>query len=110
MPADPAVFAALGDPTRLALIERIAQSPASIVDLTQGTLLTRQAVTKHLTVLQKAGLAHATTLGRTRIWRLEPRPLSDAAAFMATLSRQWDIRLDRLRDHVESDAAPTTTD
>lgn len=101
MPANAVVFAALGDETRLALVERLRQEPSSIVGLTGDAGMTRQAVTKHLHVLEKAGLVQSTRLGRTTIWQLE-RPRFDAAqAYLAAISRQWDDRLDRLRAHVE---------
>ncbi len=104
MPAESAaqLFNALGDPTRLALVGRLSQGgPAAIVSLTAGTDMTRQAVTKHLRVMEKAGLVRCTRLGRTTAWELDRRRLEDAQAHLAAISRQWDDALDRLRSFVE---------
>ena len=77
--ADPGaapIFAALGDETRLALVGRLSASgPLSIVTLTDGTGVTRQAVTKHLHVLSDAGLVRDSWIGRERVWQLEPESL-----------------------------------
>src|SRR5260370_8905280 len=70
------VFAALGDPTRLGLVARLcASGPMSIVRLTEGAHVTRQAVTKHLPVLARAGLVHGPRVGRDHAWELDPSPL-----------------------------------
>lgn len=96
-------FAALGDPTRLAIVGRlVADGPSSIVRLTEGTSLTRQAVTKHLYVLEKAGLATVTRRGRTSLWQLERQRLDEARQALDALSRQWDRALERLRAFVEN--------
>jgi DNA-binding transcriptional ArsR family regulator len=104
LPAEPAeVFAALGDETRLALVARlIAEGPASIVRLSTGATMTRQAVTKHLQVLEKAGLVRCERIGRTTLWRLEAPAIDRARRTLDLLSRHWDDRLARLRDHVET--------
>jgi DNA-binding transcriptional ArsR family regulator len=97
-----AVFAALGDPTRLRLIARLGkEGPLSITRLTTGTDVTRQAVTKHLHVLAGAGLARGTRRGRERLWQIEPQPLEEARRFLGLISRQWDEALARLKDAVE---------
>jgi len=102
LPAEPAgLFAALGDPTRLALAERLSRGPAAIVRLTEGNDMTRQAVTKHLRVMERAGLVRCTRLGRTTVWALERGRLEDAQAHLAAISRQWDDALGRLRSFVE---------
>ena len=102
MPADPAVlFAALGDETRLSLIARLGDGEASIARLTQNSRLTRQAVTKHLYVLEKAGLVSCARLGRETIWALKRQRLEEAKAFLASMSEAWDERLSRLSAHVE---------
>ena len=104
-PADSAtagVFAALGDRTRLRLVARLCTSgPASIVDLTAGQTVSRQAVTKHLQVLAWAGLARSRRRGRERVWRIEPRRLDDARHWLARISSQWDEGLGRLKAMVE---------
>ncbi len=99
----PAVlFAALGDPTRLALVTRLCDDgPASIARLTEGSTVTRQAVTKHLRVLQRAGIVTATRAGRETQWRLEQRRLREARRQLDHIAAQWDVALARLRAFVE---------
>ena len=97
------LFAALGDETRLALVARLSTGgPRSITLLTVGSSITRQAITKHLHVLATAGLVHQTRQGRERLWRLDPTRLEIAQQFLSHISSQWDKRLDRLRNLVES--------
>lgn len=96
------VFAALGDETRLRLVARLrVDGPLSIARLTAGAGVTRQAVAKHLHVLEGAGLARATPRGRERIWELEPEPLEEARRYLDDISRQWDEALSRLKTFVE---------
>jgi DNA-binding transcriptional ArsR family regulator len=96
------VFAALGDATRLALVARLSASgPRSIAHLTAGTAVTRQAITKHLTVLAGAGLVRDRRRGRERIWELDPDQLVEARACLDEISHQWDAALDRLKKFVE---------
>ncbi|MFW7358104.1 MAG: ArsR/SmtB family transcription factor [Brucella sp.] len=96
------VFAALADPTRLALIETLSDGESrSIVALSQNGSITRQAVTKHLTVLEQAKLVEREKVGRESRFRLHPAPLIDARAYLATVSSQWDDALRRLRRFVE---------
>ena len=105
MPFEATVFAALGDETRLALVEQLRAGPASIISLTGDAHMSRQAVTKHLHVLEKAGLVTHLRLGRTTIWQLERQRFDDARHYLDIISRQWDGALERLRAHVEIDAA-----
>jgi len=73
------VFAALGEETRLALVARLcAEGPLSIARLSDGSGVTRQAITKHLQTLAEAGVARHRRSGRERIWELEPRRLENA--------------------------------
>lgn len=96
------IFAALGDETRLRLVTRLcAAGPMSIARLTTGSSVTRQAVTKHLHVLAKAGLASSSPLGRERVWEFEPAPLDAARQCLDGISAQWDAALDRLKKFVE---------
>ena len=77
------VFAALGDPTRLGLVAQLsANGPMSIVRLTEGAHVTRQAVTKHLLVLADAGLVRGTREGRDHIWEIEPTRLDEARRWL----------------------------
>jgi len=102
LPGKAAVFAALGDDTRLAIVERLRTGPASIVNLTGGAQMSRQAVTKHLHVLEKAGLVTHLRLGRTTIWQLERSRFDDARHYFDIISRQWEGAMERLRAHVEN--------
>jgi DNA-binding transcriptional ArsR family regulator len=98
------VFAALGDPTRLRLIARLARGePLSISQLTEGERVTRQAITKHLEVLADAGLVTDRRNGRERIYALDSAPLDDARAYLAQVSDQWDRAIARLKALVEED-------
>lgn len=96
------VFAALGDETRLGLLARLtAGEPQSISRLTQGTELTRQAVTKHLRVLEDAGVVRSTRVGRESRFVLDPKPIVSARTYLDHVSRQWDNALARLKALVE---------
>ena len=96
------LFAALGDAIRLRLVVRLCeQGSASISKLTTGTGVTRQAITKHLRVMQKSGLVRSTRSGRERLWQLNKQRLQDARRQLALISQQWDAALSRLRNFVE---------
>ena len=96
------VFAALGDETRLGLVQRLSGAgPLSIARLTEGTDVTRQAVTKHLHILEAAGLVHGARAGRERVWELAPEPLAAARSYLDQIAAQWDAALGRLRAFVE---------
>jgi DNA-binding transcriptional ArsR family regulator len=96
------VFAALGDETRLALVTRLADGRAkSILQLTAGTRLTRQAVTKHLRVLESAGVVRCARLGRESRFELDPKPLTELREYLDRVSQQWDVALSRLKSFVE---------
>jgi DNA-binding transcriptional ArsR family regulator len=101
---DPAsVFAALGDRTRLALVSRLSEGrPRSITQLTTGSRLTRQAVTKHLRMLEGAGLVRHERVGREQRFHLVPQPIDLARAYLDGLSAQWDEALQRLKAFVET--------
>jgi len=96
------VFAALGDETRLALISKLsAGRPYSIAQLTDGTQLTRQAVTKHLRVLENAKLVRSVRNGRESQFQLDPAPLRAVRDYADMVSMQWDETLARLKAFVE---------
>jgi DNA-binding transcriptional ArsR family regulator len=96
------IFGALGDPTRLGLVARLSKGGRqSITRLTEGTPLTRQAVTKHLRVLADAGLVRGTRSGRESLYELDPSKLDVAFRFLEMISSEWDSRLDRLKKLVE---------
>lgn len=97
-----AIFGALGDPTRLALVAMLAAgSSLSITRLTEGATVTRQAVTKHLRVLEDAGIVRAERRGRESLYTLDPAALADARASLDAISKQWDEALARLKSFVE---------
>lgn len=102
-PRNPAaLFAALGDQTRLGLVHRLSgEGPLSITRLTAGTPVTRQAITKHLRVMQGAGLVRCARRGRESVWELDQRPIEDARVYLERISAQWDNALERLRRFVE---------
>ena len=96
------VFAALGDRTRLVLVARLAESPgSSIAQLGEDVEMTRQAVTKHLGVLERAGIVRSRYAGRERLFELDPEPLEDAREFLELISEQWDKALARLKSPAE---------
>jgi DNA-binding transcriptional ArsR family regulator len=98
------LFAALGDETRLEIVGRLCTGgPQSIVRLTDGSKVSRQAVTKHLHALEEAGLVQSTRDGRERIWELRVKRLVEAQRYLAQISDQWDEALERLRALVETD-------
>ncbi|HEX7579167.1 MAG TPA: metalloregulator ArsR/SmtB family transcription factor [Thermoanaerobaculia bacterium] len=99
------VFAALGDETRLRLVARLSVGgPFSIARLTEGSKVTRQAVTKHLHVLAGAGLVRDVRAGRERLWELNTPPLDEARKCLEIISDQWDGALGRLQRLVDLDA------
>jgi DNA-binding transcriptional ArsR family regulator len=95
-------FAALGDATRLRIIARLsAEGPLPIMRLAAGANVSRQAITKHLHALERAGLARGMRAGRESVWELRTRRLADVERYLDQISRQWDAALDRLRAFVE---------
>ena len=96
------VFAALGDTTRLALVAKLSGGqPCSIARLTEGSKLTRQAITKHLRVLESAGLVHSIRAGRESLFEFDPAPIAEAKQYLEHVSEQWDQALARLKSFVE---------
>jgi DNA-binding transcriptional ArsR family regulator len=97
-----ALFAALGDTTRLALVGRLSSGqPASIAQLTAGSRLTRQAISKHLRVLERAGLVRSVRAGRESRIALDPHAIEEMQKYLGAVSRQWDDALARLKAFVE---------
>jgi DNA-binding transcriptional ArsR family regulator len=91
-----AIFAALADPTRRDVIGRLAREPASASRLALELPVSRQAVAKHLAALDRAGLVAARREGRELRYALNPEPMADAMAWMASVGARWDERLARL--------------
>ena len=99
-----AVFAALGDPTRLGIVERLAGdgAPRSLSELASGLPVTRQAVTKHLRVLEGAGLVSSLRAGRETRFALVPARVDDLRAYLEAVDRRWDEALARLGAHLDT--------
>ena len=96
------ILAALGDETRLALFARLAtERELSIAELTAHTRVTRQAVTKHLQVLEAAGLVRGERIGREHVWRFEAARLALARRSLDQISNWWDDKLASLKTRVE---------
>jgi DNA-binding transcriptional ArsR family regulator len=96
------IFTALGDETRLALVARLASGqPYSISQLTKGSSLTRQAVRKHLRVLENAGMVRGVRRGRENRFQFNPRPIAGVREYLDFVSEQWDQALSRLKAFVE---------
>ena len=99
------VFAALGDTTRLGLVRRLStEGPLSITRLSEGSGITRQAITRHLQALGKAGLVRDTWAGRERVFSLDLKRLEAARRYLDQVSEQWDAAAARLKAHVEQKA------
>jgi DNA-binding transcriptional ArsR family regulator len=97
------VFAALGDETRLALIGNLSSGPPqSISQLAEGSALTRQAITKHLRVLEAAGMVRSVRVGRESRFAFRPEPLAEIRAYLDRVSAHWDNALGRLKALAES--------
>ncbi len=97
------IFAALGDETRLALLARLADGESrSIAGLSAGSPMTRQAITKHLGVLETAGLVSRVRTGRESRYALRPEPIAQAQDYLRSVSAQWSDALERLRAFVEA--------
>src|ERR1700689_1364384 len=102
--AKAAVFAALGDETRLSLLARLCDGQRySIAELTEGTELTRQAVTKHLRVLERVRMVRGTREGRQSMFQFDPQPVIEMKEYLERVSQQWDSALMRLKSFVETD-------
>ncbi|MBX3389440.1 MAG: helix-turn-helix transcriptional regulator [Phycisphaeraceae bacterium] len=100
------VFAALGDDTRLSILSRLRDGRSmSIAALSKGRSVTRQSVSKHLAVLEDAGLVRSVRHGRENRFALVPRAIDDAARSLESISRQWDSALLRLKERTEAEQA-----
>lgn len=96
------VFAALGDATRLALIaKRCTGQRLSISRLAERSKLTRQAITKHLRVLESAGIVHSVHAGRESLFEFDLEPIAELREYLGFVSEQWDQALSRLKAFVE---------
>jgi DNA-binding transcriptional ArsR family regulator len=105
LPGAAVLFAALGDPTRLALLQHLSdRGPASISVLAaRFRTMTRQGVTKHLLILADAGVVDGSRQGREHVWSMNPARLAEARRCLEIIGREWDDALARLKQHVESE-------
>ena len=100
--AHASVFAALGDETRLSLVAKLCRGqPRSISQLTEGCRLTRQAITKHLRVLERAKIVHCVRAGRESRFELDLEPIEELNKYLDLVSEQWDQALSRLKSFVQ---------
>ena len=98
------LFAALGDPVRLAMVDRLCRDgPLPTIRFKQDTPVSRQAVTKHLRMLEDAGLVQSQRVGRDRLWQIEKRQLTEVRRYLDQIAAQWDATLERLRRFVEDE-------
>jgi len=98
------VFGAIADPTRRRILERLRlEGPLSVTELSAPLAISRQAVTKHLDILEATGLIQRELRGRERIHRLRAWPLEAIDAWLVPYAAAWDERLARLRKHLEED-------
>src|SRR5687768_17103473 len=103
MPADPlsSTFSALADPTRRAILARLSTGDASVTELAEPFDMTLPAVTKHLNVLERAGLIVRGRDAQWRPCRLQPAPLKEAAGWIGGYRHLWELRLDRLENYLQ---------
>ena len=92
----------MGDETRLSLIGKLSNGPPqSISRLAEGSTVTRQAITKHLRVLEGAGVVHSVRVGRESLFAFRPEPLKELRSYLDHVSGQWEDALERLKSFVE---------
>ena len=96
-----AVFQALADPTRRAVVRLLSDGPGTATEIADRLPVSRQAVSKHLAALDEAGLVTGERTGREVRYRLTPRPMANAMSWMADVGAEWDVRLERLQRHLK---------
>lgn len=89
-------FAALADPTRRAILHRLADGPASVIELAEPFAMSQPAVSRHLKVLEDAGLIETDRVGQSRPRRLRPQGIAPARAFIEGMAQYWPDQFDRL--------------
>jgi DNA-binding transcriptional ArsR family regulator len=94
------VFGAISDPTRRAILQQLGRNPARVTDIAKEFPVSLNAVSKHLIVLQRAGLIRREVRGRDHICSLEAKPLRDASAWIDGMRLFWEERLDALERHL----------
>jgi DNA-binding transcriptional ArsR family regulator len=94
-------FQALADPTRRAMLERLARGPTSVSDLARPFAMSMPAVMQHLAVLEASGLVRSRKIGRVRTCQIEPRALGQVEAWISAQRTEWEQRLDRLGNYLD---------
>ena len=94
------VFSAVADPTRRAILRALAKNPATITEIAKPFAVSLNAVSKHVMVLERAGLIHREIQGREHLCSLDPRPLREATAWLDHYRQFWDVRLEALERYV----------
>jgi len=95
-------FAALGDPTRAAILRRLSRGPASVTELAESFAMSLRGVLKHVQVLEDAGVVHTVKTGRVRRCEIVREPIEDAARWIEQLRRLWERRLDRIDRYAQT--------
>lgn len=96
------VFAALADPTRRAILSKLAQGSATVGEVAKPFAVSAPAISQHLKVLERAGLVSRATRAQWRTLSLEPEPLDEASAWVEKQRREWNLRLDALDAHLQT--------
>jgi DNA-binding transcriptional ArsR family regulator len=103
-------FHALSDPTRRAMVQRLARGPASVSELARPLSISLPAVMQHLQVLETSGIVRTEKIGRVRTCSVEPKMLSIAERWIADRRDQWERKLDRLADYLDATAGENDND
>ncbi len=104
------LFSALADPTRRAMLQRLARASMSVGELSSPFQISKPAVTKHLKVLERAGLLSRDKQGRVHHCKLEPAPLAQAADWLSYYQKFWETKLDGLDAFLQEEEGSTTDD
>ncbi len=98
------IFSALGDPTRLELVQLLLDgSPKSVSDLTQDFNISRQAIRKHLTHLENADIIRPTKVGREQLFKIQIESIDRSCKYLETISSQWETHLNNLKHMLEQE-------
>jgi DNA-binding transcriptional ArsR family regulator len=97
-------FVALSHPVRRAIVERLARGPATVGEAARGVGVTKPAVTKHVKLLERAGVVRRSVVGREHRLRLETRPLEEASSWLDIYRALWEAKLDAVERHLEEGA------
>ena len=97
------IFAAIADPTRRALLEKLREQEQSVKQLAEPFAMSLPAISQHLRILEKAGLVKQQPLGRQRIYSLNPEPLKQVSDWVANYEQFWQEKLDALGKYLEED-------